>query len=258
MKVKKFHQFVVLEKGPVNTAIIDFLKGNIYQIGNDIMDKFLNGDHQEIGEFILGLEEEELIFEVDEKDWIPAISFEENEDESFQLEIEEGVDLDLILRRFRGFKISAIIYNGKELPERLPSFVEFTHHYRSYNDCLELTEVESRLEKIDEHFYRFNRHYNSCWGKKVAVTKDGKIRPCVHSHIVIGELAEDNIEGIVDEAKKYWEITKDRAEKCKVCELRYCCFDCREIAFRECGNSLAVNPYCKYDPLTGRWAIINK
>jgi hypothetical protein len=189
MKVKKFHQFVVLEKGPVNTAIIDLLKGNIYQIGNDIIDKFLDENHREIGEFIRGLEEEELIFEVEKKDWIPSIAIEENEDESFQLEIEEGVDLDLLLRRFRGFKISGIIYNGKELPEGLPSFVEFIHHNRSYNDCLESTEVENRLEKIDERFYRFNRHYNSCWGKKVAVTKDGKIRPCIHSRIVIGDLA---------------------------------------------------------------------
>jgi hypothetical protein len=59
MKVKKFHQFVVLEKGPVNTAIIDLLKGNIYQIGNDIIFNFLDGNNQEIGEFIHELEEEE-------------------------------------------------------------------------------------------------------------------------------------------------------------------------------------------------------
>jgi hypothetical protein len=52
MKVKKFHQFVALERGPVNTAIIDFLKGNIYQIGNDLIDKFQEGDHSEITEFI--------------------------------------------------------------------------------------------------------------------------------------------------------------------------------------------------------------
>ena len=86
MTVKRFHQFVVLEKGPVNTAIIDFLKGNIYQIQNEMVDKLLAGKYSDIIDFVQTLEIEELIFDVDAGEWVPGISIEDNEGESISQE----------------------------------------------------------------------------------------------------------------------------------------------------------------------------
>jgi MoaA/NifB/PqqE/SkfB family radical SAM enzyme len=40
----------------------------------------------------------------------------------------------------------------------------------------------------------------------------------------------------------------------KGCELKYVCFDCREIASRKNNDLLAANPYCLYDPYTGVWS----
>jgi radical SAM protein with 4Fe4S-binding SPASM domain len=98
-------------------------------------------------------------------------------------------------------------------------------------------------------------NHNSCWAKKIAVTKDGKIRPCIYSNIVIGNMYDDeDIQSVVKKALKYWDINKDKVEKCKNCELRYACFDCREIAQRKSnGNLYAKNPYCNYDPFKGKW-----
>jgi len=98
--IKDFHQFISIEKGPVNTAVIDFLKGNVYQVENEIIDKFMKRKYQEIPKFIQSLKAEELIIEVDERRWIPRINLksrERDEDEnSLELEVENGADFMLI------------------------------------------------------------------------------------------------------------------------------------------------------------------
>lgn len=58
----------------------------------------------------------------------------------------------------------------------------------------------------------------------------------------------------IEKIKSYWYISKDKVQKCKECELRYFCIDCREKAQREInGNLYAANSYCNYDPQTGIW-----
>ncbi len=253
MIIKKFHQFVHLEKGPINTAIIDFLQGNIYHIGNDFIEKLSNREYGEIKDFVLSLEQEGLLINIEEKDWVPSISFELVEDDSFQLEIGHGVDINLVLEKFHGFNISKIILNTCELPACLPKSHIFECREVNpddFNECIELTRRAGHLDiiKIDEQAYRFIKHYNRCWGKQIVIAADGKIKPCFHSTIILGDIIRDNMEDVVKKAREYWELTIDKVEKCNGCELRYVCFDCREIAFRECGNLLSPNPFCKYNP----------
>lgn len=120
MIVKKFHQFIHLERGPKNTAIIDFLKNNIFQVENEVIDKFLNGKYSEISDFIRKATEEELIIEIDNKRWIPHLSFDSetnlNADFSFELEIEEGINPSLIKYKLKYFEIFKIIFYGKRNP----------------------------------------------------------------------------------------------------------------------------------------------
>lgn len=256
MKVKTFHQFVVLERGPVNTAIINFLTGDVFQVENHLVEKMGKGQYNEIAHFLDFLEKEDLIFEVNQDEWIPGIHFEEpKEDEDFQLEIQEGVDLELLYEQFKGFKVSRVIYTGKTLPEELPDFPEYVRQDGDFAYCMKLTSIDGNFKKINESFYGFNKHFNSCWGKKIAVTKDGKIRPCIFSQVIIGDLGDRNIGDIVEKAKEYWKITKDKVETCKDCELRYTCFDCRVIASEKGGHGFAVNPLCKYNPYKGKWRI---
>ena len=104
--------------------------------------------------------------------------------------------------------------------------------------------------------YFSNREYNSCWGRKIVITKDGKLKPYIHSEIILGELGGSGISYIFEELIKYRDITKDKVKICKDCELRYVCFDCREIAMRESNGDLyATNPHCKYDPYRGNGNI---
>jgi hypothetical protein len=65
MKVRTFHQHVRLHKGPVNTAIYDLLTGNVYQVENQLIEKFREHNYNSIKSFIDSLESEGLIIEVE-------------------------------------------------------------------------------------------------------------------------------------------------------------------------------------------------
>jgi radical SAM protein with 4Fe4S-binding SPASM domain len=239
MKVKKFHQLVILEKGPINTAIVDLLKGNLYQIGNEFVEKFNAREYHEIPDFIRMLEEEQLCFEVNPEEWVPYITFEEIKDDYFCVQIEEENDINRIRDRFSGYNTAISVLSPVE---------------KDFSRCRRLLQCNGDFPGIDEADYHFNRYYNSCWGKKIVVMKNQTARPCIHSRIILGRIFTDDIDIIVERARKYWKLTKDKVEKCKDCELRYACFDCREIAMREGGEISSANPYCRYDPYRGNWA----
>lgn len=259
MNIFRFHQFVLIEKGPVNTAIIDLLSGNLFQVPNKAIEAFENRNYSDIEEFIEALKEEELIIEIDEKKWIPRISFgadkkNKQDEEIAILEIEEGADLDFVFRRFSQYRINQIHYFGKNKPEGIIPDIDFIQKERKFSNCQFASMVSEDFLKVDKDDYSFNIHYNSCWGGKVAVLADGSIRPCIYSTIVIGNLKDDTIDKMMEEIKTYWQITKDKVDICSVCELRYTCFDCREIPFRKSGNLYSCNPNCQYDPQLGTWA----
>lgn len=259
-KVKKFHQFVFLEKGPVNTAIIDLLKGDIFQVENSTIDQYEKGEYETIPEFIKGLKEENLIIEVDSTDWIPRFKRDVKEDEffkiSFELQCESGVDINFLLKKFKDYHISRIVFFGDGIPEiDDPLSPEVVLQDKDFQRCIKDAKVEENLNSIGEAFFHFNQSYNSCWGRKIAVTEDGKVRPCIHSQIVIGDIKKDSSAEIIREVReKYWYLTKDKVNKCKDCELRYACFDCREISQRHGKDLLAANPNCNYDPYKGSWS----
>lgn len=63
----------------------------------------------------------------------------------------------------------------------------------------------------------------------------------------------DDVSELINKAKFYWGITKDKVKKCCNCELRFACFDCREIAYRKNKNIYDENPNCLYNPQKGIW-----
>ncbi len=157
------------------------------------------------------------------------------------------------MKMFCHRKIEKIVYYG-DIEEDLFDRIKIQIRKKNFNECEKRSKVLGKFKRISEDFYIFNKKYNSCWGKKIAITKDGKIRPCIYSEIIIGDINKDDIEDIMKKAKKYWNITKDKVKICKDCELRYVCFDCREIAQRKNnGNLYATNPLCTYNPYTGKW-----
>ncbi len=262
-KVKKFHQFVQVDSGPVNAAIVDLLKGNVYQVPREIIEKFAAQKHQDIGEFLQSAEQEELLMAIDRGDWIPEIPPlpEKNEliDTTFEIHVEAGVNLEAVLAevaQLKGFKLQKILYYG-ELPPDLPTgkhMPPILQRTKTFQECLDNNCIDENFNKIAESFYTFTHKYNSCWGLNIAFTADGKIRPCIFSEIILGDWQHDSLASLMERIQELWVINKEKVQTCKDCELRYVCFDCREIARRHSGDLYAANPNCKYNPYKGTWA----
>lgn len=263
--VKKFHQFIHVEKGLVNSAVIDLLKGNVYHVENETIEKLEKGAYQEIREFIKSAEEEQLMIDVNPSRWVPDLKLdpapdEEDNETSMELHLDEGLDinLDALLNLFKEYNIYKIVYYGREIPQ--------TQHYqgkivikeKDFQVCEKMACVDGDFQQITESTYLFNRRYNSCWGTKIAITRDGKIQPCIYSGINVGDVADLvsgklEVDDLIEKMKEYWALTKDKVQTCKDCELRHTCFDCREIAHRQGNDLLAVNPNCLYNPYNGTW-----
>lgn len=250
MKVKRFHQFVHLEKGPANTAVTDFLSGDVFQVHNEYIKLFEEGAYDKIPEFINSLEAEKLIFKVDIDTWIPKTDLQEIDYNNLpmQLEIEEGGDLDLIGKKLQSFEISKITFYGNSRPQVPLIADEIIVIPKDFNQCIKESTVTGEFKKINENTYGFNMKYNSCWGRKIAITEHSEVKPCVFSDIVVGNLKEHKILDLIDKLKFYWELSKSKITKCKDCELKYICFDCRVIAKQKGGELLSPNPLCQYDP----------
>jgi len=256
MKIKKFHQFVYLTKGPRNTAIVDLLKGNVFQIDNDTINHFENGRYDKIPEFITAISAENLIVETEKERWIPRTDL--NEKEVFEnipiaIEVEEGVDIDVVFNKLKNEKISIIYFYGEHNPDYKWQGADIVLKRKDITSCIDKTKITGDFGKIDTEYYHFNMHYNSCWGKKIAISESGDIRPCIYSQISIGKIDALSIKEILEKISPYWELTKDKVPKCKNCEFRYVCYDCREIPFKETGKLESSNPYCNYDPEKGEF-----
>ncbi len=56
---------------------------------------------------------------------------------------------------------------------------------KDFEKCVNKTLINGEFGQITEPVYRFNKRHNSCWGKKVAITRDGKVRPYIYSTIKV-------------------------------------------------------------------------
>lgn len=258
MKIKTFHQMVLLEKGPVNTAILDMLKGTTFQVENLVIDHFQKGNYEKISEFIEALEEEELIIEIEKGEWMPDGPLQEKSplDEvpaELMLEIEEGTDLALVKEKFSLMDIANITFYGAGSPESVFPAINVTRKMKDYSQCIEDCRVTGSFGTIDSQYCSFNSKFNTCWGRKLAVTKDNTLRPCIHSEISLGKIGDMGAMDIINSVKKYWFLTAKKVDTCKDCELGLVCFNCREEAYRASGDVKGRNPHCAYNPYTGEW-----
>lgn len=252
---KRFHQFVKLEKGPVNTAVIDFLKGELFQVENPAIEKFQRGETETIGELVESLEAEGLIFQFPADTWIPSPEPESTylEELPVELELDAGVDFGLVQEKFRPYELSRVVVYGP-LPAGLKLHAQIIESAeKDFNICMEMSHANGDFPKMNEKSYAFNMKFNTCWGKKIAIAANGDIKPCIFSDMVLGNLERDTVTEILAKLRPCWELTKDKVEKCKECELRYTCFDCRVIASRHSGDLHGANPNCFYNPASGNW-----
>jgi radical SAM protein with 4Fe4S-binding SPASM domain len=111
----------------------------------------------------------------------------------------------------------------------------------------------------DEWSFAAARSQHGCLAGKIAVTAGGDVIPCIFARgQVCGNILATPLAEVLQDAplQGCWHITKDCVEKCKDCEYRYACHDCRPLAQGSDPEKrwLACSAGCLYNPYTGEWA----
>lgn len=107
---------------------------------------------------------------------------------------------------------------------------------------------------INVSHYTESLNYNTCLNGKIAIDSDGNIKNCPSMKESFGNIKDTTLEEAINRSgfKKHWTITKDEITKCKECEFRHVCTDCR--AYLENPDDPYSAPLkCGYDPYSCRW-----
>lgn len=101
---------------------------------------------------------------------------------------------------------------------------------------------------VFEFFYR--QSFNPCLGHQVAIDCGGEIKPCLWSPTVLGKTGRDRVSDLIMKGTfdPFWELTKDKIEVCKECELRYACPDCRHTQPAGKDRQPKKPAFCRYNP----------
>lgn len=116
---------------------------------------------------------------------------------------------------------------------------------------LSISEQSSDLYlHVDKEYFVMAHYWNTCWGGELAITSQGEVLPCIFARDqIIGNVHSQSLRDIIDgPAQKYWKIKSDRTEKCKDCEYRYACMDCRALSIKSSRGLFSAPARCEYDP----------
>jgi len=103
---------------------------------------------------------------------------------------------------------------------------------------------------VDRKFFNMARQWNTCWGGELAVTSKGDVLPCIFARDqIMGNICRQNLQSIINgRAQKYWSVTLDKVDKCKDCEYRFACIDCRVLSLKAGKGFYGEPQRCDYDP----------
>lgn len=99
-----------------------------------------------------------------------------------------------------------------------------------------------------------SQHHNTCLNRKISIDENGEIKNCPSMPISYGNIRDTKLIDVVRNPnfQKLWHIKKDEITKCKDCEFRHICTDCR--AYLDNPDDKYSAPLkCGYDPYTGIW-----
>jgi len=102
--------------------------------------------------------------------------------------------------------------------------------------------------------YTESLHHNTCLNRKIAIDVDGNIKNCPSMKENFGNIRDTTLVEAINKPgfKKYWNIKKDEITKCKDCEFRHVCTDCR--AYIDNPEDMYSAPLkCGYNPYTCEW-----
>ncbi|BBE31794.1 hypothetical protein OSSY52_19350 [Tepiditoga spiralis] len=161
--------------------------------------------------------------------------------------------LSILINSFNENEIEEIIKKYNSVIDRTKIRIDYIYpnksnkyHSEKYKELM--YSKEKTLSKISLIQFLTNRYKHNCYGNQIAITGDGEVIPCIMSRkLVLGNIRENKLVNILRNSnyKELYKLTKDKIDKCKNCELRYGCFDCRALESNADNNLLGIK-YCKY------------
>lgn len=138
---------------------------------------------------------------------------------------------------FESREAAGIIYTSKDLSQS--------------NSC-GLVQADFFTPTLQHYLESVN--HNSCLNRKIAIDACGAIKNCPGMTESFGNIRDTTLAEAIAKPgfKKYWNVTKDQITKCKDCEFRHICTDCR--AYLDIpGDPFSAPLKCGYDPYTCTW-----
>jgi radical SAM protein with 4Fe4S-binding SPASM domain len=129
---------------------------------------------------------------------------------------------------------------------------DFSHIHRE-SDLI----WKNKIKKTDIFRFSHTRKEHPCLGNTLTISWKGDVLPCplLRRHSLgsvrdrqLYEFFKENAEGI----KKFWNMSLENIPKCKMCEFRYACNDCRALEEALTGD-LYGKTLCRYDVTKGAW-----
>lgn len=114
--------------------------------------------------------------------------------------------------------------------------------------------MSPKLFNVNIPAYTESLNHNTCLNRKLSIDAEGNIRNCPAMKENFGNIRDTSLQEAISQTgfKKYWKITKNQITKCKDCEFRHVCIDCR--AYIENPEDQYSAPLkCGYDPKTCEW-----
>lgn len=149
--------------------------------------------------------------------------------------------------------ISIIIHSAKKDAVYSQPFCHIVFSKRNIEENSFCGEIDLGNFCLSIDMYSESLNYNSCLNRKVGIDVDGNIKNCPSMEHSFGNLKQKSIHEIIGkrEFQKLWKFNKDKIDKCKDCEFRYFCVDCRAFLKKEKMYSAPLK--CKYDPYEAKW-----
>lgn len=107
----------------------------------------------------------------------------------------------------------------------------------------------------NKNFFINSIYFNNCWNRKIVISENGDILPCVFArNEICGNIKNNTIDEIIyTKLSNYWSYNFSNIEICKDCEYRFACKDCRPIAMARTGTLNSHTEFCRYNPYLGEW-----
>jgi SPASM domain peptide maturase of grasp-with-spasm system len=157
-----------------------------------------------------------------------------------------NIEIHSILFHSSVFELNEILEDG---------LTKISYQKKEISNCLACGKVSTEYFTANSNFFFEGLSRNTCLNKKIAIDKFGNVKNCLSQSNSYGNIFSHNILSIYNSInfQNLWFITKDKINKCNICEFRMICPDCR-VFIENPEDILSAPLKCGFDPYTGVWS----